>query len=178
IELRLALGGPLLQLGEIRRCLALLGEAEALARELDDGARLGWVLAQMAFILVLTGDLDGAMAASQQALALAAALGDSALQTVASHRLGQVYFFLGDFVRAAELLQRNVAAADGESGTPSANVRIQSQAWLALTLSHLGTFAEGRRHAEQALRLATLEGRGVTPIIAHSHLGQLCLAQG
>src|SRR5712691_4133657 len=45
IELRLALGGPLTQLGEIRRHLALLGEAEALARALDDGARLGRVLA-------------------------------------------------------------------------------------------------------------------------------------
>jgi tetratricopeptide (TPR) repeat protein len=178
IELRLALENPLSQLGEQRRCLALLGEAEALARALDDGARLGRVLAQMAYRLVLTGDLDGAMAAGQQALALAAALGDSALRTAASHRLGQVYFFLGDFGRAAELLRRNVEAADGESGTPRTDVQIQSQAWLALTLSHLGAFAEGRRHGEEALRLATLEGRGITPIIAHGHLGQLCLAQG
>jgi len=178
IELRLALGGPLLQLGEMRRCLALLGEADALARALDDGARLGWVLAQMAFILVLTGDLDGALAASQQALTLAAALGDSALQTAASHRLGQVYFHLGDFVRAAELLRRNVEAADGGAGTPRTDVRIRSQAWLALTMSDLGAFAEGRRHGEEALRLATREGRGVTPSIAHSHLGQLYLAQG
>ena len=36
----------------------------------------------------------------------------------------------------------------------------------------------GRRHGEEALRLATLEGRGVTPIIAHSYLGELSLAQG
>jgi tetratricopeptide (TPR) repeat protein len=178
IDLRLALGSPLRQLGEIRRDLALLGEAEALARALDDGARLGRVLAQMAFILVLTGDLDGAMAAGQQALALAAALGDSALQTAASHRLGQVYFQLGDFVRAAELLRRNVEAADGESGTPRTDVQIQSQVWLARTLGHLGAFAEGRRHGEEALRRATLEGRGVTPIIAHSFLGELYLVQG
>src|SRR5205814_560200 len=46
------------------------------------------------------------------------------------------------------------------------------------TLSDLGAFAEGRRHAEEALRLATLEGRGVTPIIAHGSLGLLSLAQG
>jgi tetratricopeptide (TPR) repeat protein len=178
IDLRLALGGPLLQLGEMRRHLALLGEAEALARALDDGARLGRVLAQMAFLLVLTGPLDGALAAGQQALALAAALGNSALQTAASYRLGQVYFNLGDFGRAAELLRRNVEAADGASGTPRADVRIQSQAWLARTLSELGAFAEGRRHGEEALRLATREGRGTTPIIAHSFLGELCLAQG
>ena len=178
IELRLALGGPLSALGEYGRRLALLGEAEALARALDDRARLGRVLARMAHVLRITGDPDGAMAAGQQALELAAALGDSALQVQASHHLGQAYYAIGDFGRAAELLRRNVEAADRESGTPSTDVRIQSQAWLARTLSALGAFAEGRRHGEEALRLATLEGRGDTPIIAHGCLGHLYLAQG
>ena len=41
----------------------------------------------------------------------------------------------------------------------------------ALTLSALGAFAEGRRHGKEALRLATLAGRGVTPIVAHGCLG-------
>jgi tetratricopeptide (TPR) repeat protein len=45
-------------------------------------------------------------------------------------------------------------------------------------LSALGAFAEGRRHGEEALRLATLEGRAQTPIIAHGCLGCLYLAQG
>src|SRR5262249_26592387 len=36
----------------------------------------------------------------------------------------------------------------------------------------------GRRHGEEALRLATLEGRGQTPIVAHVHLGSLYLDQG
>ena len=96
----------------------------------------------------------------------------------ASYSLGQAYYAIGDFGRAAELLRRNVEAADRESGTPSTDVRIQSQAWLARTLSALGAFAEGRRHGEEALRLATLEGRGDTPIIAHGCLGHLYLAQG
>jgi tetratricopeptide (TPR) repeat protein len=45
-------------------------------------------------------------------------------------------------------------------------------------LSTLGAFAEGRRHGEEALRLATLAGRGQTPIIVHGCLGPLYLAQG
>ena len=69
-------------------------------------------------------------------------------------------------------------AADREAGTPSTDLRIQSQAWLARTLSALGAFAEGRRHGEEALRLATLAGRGATPITAHACLGELYLAQG
>jgi tetratricopeptide (TPR) repeat protein len=45
-------------------------------------------------------------------------------------------------------------------------------------LGALGEFAEGRRHGEEALRLATLEGRGNTPIVVHGCLGHLYLAKG
>jgi tetratricopeptide (TPR) repeat protein len=45
-------------------------------------------------------------------------------------------------------------------------------------LSALGAFAEGRRHGEEALRLATLAGRGNALSIAHSCLGLLYLTQG
>src|SRR5262249_13158580 len=173
IDLRLAVGSSLVPLGEHRRCLTLLGEVEALARALDDGARLGRVLATMASVFRQTGDHDGAVAASQQALALAAALGESAMQVQASHNLGQVYHAIGDFGRAAALLRRNVEATAQESGTPSTAFRIRSQAWLARTLSALGAFAEGRRHGEEALRLATWDGRGLTPIVAHACLGEL-----
>jgi tetratricopeptide (TPR) repeat protein len=178
IELRIALGGPLVALGEHRRRLALLGEAEVLARALDDRARLGRVLAGMTSSLWQTGDPDGAIAVGRQALDLAVELGDSALQVQASHYLGEVYYAIGNFGRAAELLRRNVEAADRESGTPNTDWRLRSQAWLARTLSALGAFAEGRRHGEEVLRLATLEGRGNTPITAHGCLGDLYLAQG
>jgi tetratricopeptide (TPR) repeat protein len=178
LELRLALGDPLGALGEYGRRLALWGEAETLAWALDDRARLGRVLASMAAGIRITGDLDGAMAAGQQALALAAELGESALQGEASLNLGQAYYAIGDFGQAAELLRRNIEAANRESGTPRTDWRILSQAWLARTLGALGAFAEGRRHGEEALRLATLEGRGQTPIIVHGCLGDLYLAQG
>jgi class 3 adenylate cyclase/DNA-binding winged helix-turn-helix (wHTH) protein/tetratricopeptide (TPR) repeat protein len=178
IDLRLAVERPLTALGEYGRYLPLLGEAEALARALDDRARLGQVLARVAQVLRTTGDIDGAMAAGQQALAHAAALGDRALQEQAAYNLGQAYHATGDFGRAAELLRRNVEAADRESGTPSTDVRIRSQAWLTRTLGALGAFAEGRRHGEEALRRATLAGRGDTPIVVYGCLGLLYLTQG
>ena len=53
-----------------------------------------------------------------------------------------------------------------------------SRARLARTLGVLGAFAEGRRHGEEALRLAMLEGRGNTLIVAHGCLGDLHLEQG
>jgi tetratricopeptide (TPR) repeat protein len=178
IDLRLALGDALPPLGEYERCLALLVEAETLARGLDDQARLGRVLAWMALVRRITGDLDGALAASQQALDLATALGDRALQVEAVHHLGTTYYGIGDFSRAAELLRRNVEAANGQSGTPSRNVRLLSQVFLALTLGTLGVFPESRRYGEEALRLATLEGRGATPTLVHAFLSHLYLGQG
>jgi tetratricopeptide (TPR) repeat protein len=124
------------------------------------------------------GNLDGAIAMGQQALELAAEIGDSALQVEAAYRLGQVYYQLGDFDRAAELLRRSLEAADRESDRLSTDVRIESRAWLARTLGYLGAFTEGRHRGEEALRLATLEGRGDTPVTAHGCLGELYLAQG
>ncbi len=178
IELRLALRNSLPPLGEYGRCLALLSEAETLARALDDRAWLVRVLASMGQARRLTGDHDGAMAAGRQALALAVELGKSALQVQASYSLGQTYYDVGDFGRAAELQRWNVEAADRESGTSSIDLRSWSLARLARTLSALGAFAEGQRHGEEALRLATLDGRGQTPVIAHACLGELYLAQG
>ena len=61
---------------------------------------------------------------------------------------------------------------------PGQTWQIQSRAWLTRTLGALGAFAEGRRYGEEALRLATLEGRGQEPIVAHGCLGLLYLAQG
>jgi class 3 adenylate cyclase/tetratricopeptide (TPR) repeat protein len=178
IDLRLALGDALTQLGEHGRRLTLLGKAETLARALDDRPRLGWVLASMALARRITGDLDGAMAAGRQALDLAVALGDRALQEVASDYLGNTYYAIGDFARAAQLLRCQVDTADRESGAPSRDVRIRSQALLARTLGVMGAFTEGRRHAEEALRLATLEGRGATPMIVHAFSSRLYLEQG
>src|SRR4029077_19257566 len=49
----------------------------------------------------------------------------------------------------------------------------------------LGSFPEGRRHGEEALRLATLAGRGALPggggalpVLVHACLGHLYSAQG
>jgi class 3 adenylate cyclase/tetratricopeptide (TPR) repeat protein len=179
IELRLGLGYALSSLGEYGRHLALLGEAEVLARALDDRARLGRVLTVMANVLRITGNPNDAMAACQQALALAVELNDSALQMEVSYTLGQVYYTIGDFGRAAELLRRNMEGTDRESDRLSTDMRLWwSQAWLARTLGTLGAFAEGRRHGEEVLRLATLAGQGAIQIVAHSALGELYLDQG
>jgi hypothetical protein len=113
-----------------------LGEAKTLARRLDDGVRLGHVLARMTNVLRITGDLDGAIATGQQALTLAAQLGERALQMQASYHLGQAYYSIGDFGRRPSWRQ-NVEVADRTSDRPSIDVRLQSRAFLA-ALGKLG----------------------------------------
>jgi class 3 adenylate cyclase/tetratricopeptide (TPR) repeat protein len=178
IDLRLALARPVRALGEHRRRLALLDEARAIALALDDQARLGRVLASMALVFRALGDLDSAMMVGRQALDLAMALNNSVLQWEAALHLGQAYCVTGDFGRAAALLRRNVEATGHERDTFSTDVRIESQAWLATVSSALGQFAEGQRHAEEALRLATAGGRGAIPIMAYGSLGQLHCTKG
>jgi tetratricopeptide (TPR) repeat protein len=163
-------------LGEYERELALLQEAEALA--LSDRARLARVLARLANILRYRVDLTAALAAGQQALTLATGLDDLALQVEASYFLGMAYYDTGDCGQAAELFRRNVAALLLGTWRPNPPYRIASQAWLAGALSDLGQFAEGRRHGEEALRLATGEGRGGEPMLASLWLGRLYLVQG
>jgi tetratricopeptide (TPR) repeat protein len=139
---------------------------------------LAQVLANIAIVRRLQGDLKGAVTAGLGGLELAAELSDRALQVAASHRLGQAYFGLGEFGRAAELLRRNVAALEASILELEPYYGSVSRAWLALTLSELGEFAEGRRHGEEALRLAMAESQSDALIIAHGCLGLLALAQG
>jgi tetratricopeptide (TPR) repeat protein len=161
IDLHHALGGVLGALGEHGRRLVLLGEAEALARALDDRVRLGQVLAGMAQVRRMMANPDGAIAAGRQALALAAALGERTLQMRASLILGWAYSDTGDFVRAAALQRGNVEAADWEAGRPGTDVRIQSQAWLARILARLEPSPRAGAMGRRRSALPRLKAAGI-----------------
>jgi len=109
IEFRLALVLLLTTMGENGRCLTLLGEAEALARTLDDRARLGWVLAEIVVVRRLIADHAGAIAVSQQALALAEVLGGQPLVAHCQRGLGTLYARIGRVEEARTALGTAVA---------------------------------------------------------------------
>jgi tetratricopeptide (TPR) repeat protein len=163
--------------GEYKRHLTLMEEAEALARALNDQARLGQVLARQSFLLRMLADHEGAIRVGQQALALAAALGDRVVQVAAAHRLAQAYFAIGDVGQAAALLRQNVEALEAGVPDPRRLYNVMSRAWLGLVLGVLGDFAQGRRHGEEALRLSLGE-HGPNKAISHGCLGLLYLTQG
>ena len=176
IDLRRALALILTMHGEHQKSLSLLGEAEVLARHFDDRVPLARVLSVMSYVRRELGDFNGAIAAGQQALAIAATLGDPVQQADASYRLAQAVNSTGDFGLAAKLLRGNVEALS--LSAPGRSRAIDSRAWLARALASLGEFAEGSRHGQEALRLAMEDGRGSSPITAHGCLGILSVAKG
>src|SRR5262249_1186627 len=97
VDLRVILANVSLNLAQYRRGVALLGEAEALARRLDDPAPLRSVLASISRARRVLGDSDGAIAAASEAVAMANASGDAVNQARASYRLGQAFDMIGEF---------------------------------------------------------------------------------
>jgi predicted ATPase/class 3 adenylate cyclase len=158
IDLRLGLYGALNALGEgPGRILNHLRRAEALGETLGDQRRLGSVYATMSLNSWLAGEGDRAIVYGQRALALAATLGDVGLQAWAHLNLGRTYHDMGDYARAVEHLEGNVATLQGELlaerfGTN--NLAAVSRAWLSRCHAERGAFTAGLALAEEGLQIA------------------------
>ena len=158
IDTRLELRAALFPLGEQRRILARLEEAEGLAERLGDQTRLGHVLAQLTSCLWQLGQHEGAVESGENALAIAVALEDFPLRVQANYRLGQAYACLGQYPRAIALLEENVNALTGERrlerfGLPGV-LSVYSRTWLAHSLAELGKFGEAIAQAREGLCIA------------------------
>jgi tetratricopeptide (TPR) repeat protein len=182
IDLRLALRSALRPLGNHRRILAVLREAEALAAALDDPRRLGQILMFLVVQFRLMSAHDQAIAAAQRALTLATASGDAVLHALANQYLGIAYYDQGDYYRAMDCFGQTVAFFEGarrrerfgQVNPPAA----LSRAHLAACHAELGTFAEGYALGDEGLRMA--EGLAHPPSLMNAlwGMGLLTLRQG
>jgi len=182
IDLRLDLRNALYPLRESKRILHYLREAEVLANTLNDQGRLGWVSVYMGTHFWGAGDYDHAIQFGQQALRIAPALGDLALQVQATSRLGWVYHVLGDHAQAVEFLRESLLPLSGDLvhkplGMP-ALPSVMSRTYLAWCLAELGDFAEGITYGHEGLRIAEAIGQPLSLIAANSGVGALYLGQG
>ena len=98
------------QLGEVRRVLERLREAEALAERLNDDRRRGRVGAFVTMALNDLGELDDALVTGTRALAIAGRLGDVRLRILATTYLGEGHYYRGEYERVVELATGNLAA--------------------------------------------------------------------
>jgi tetratricopeptide (TPR) repeat protein len=182
IDLRFALRNALLVLGENERLLEHLRAAETLARTLGDQRRLGQVSAYLGAHFHFTGAYDQAITAYQRTIATSTALGEVALQVQVTLMQGITYYTLGNYHRAIDCFSNNVAFLVGKrsrelfglAGFPA----VFSHANLALCLMELGAFAEGRVHAEEAVRVAEVVNQPFSLTEAYHVAGALALRQG
>jgi class 3 adenylate cyclase/tetratricopeptide (TPR) repeat protein len=182
IDLRLDLRSPLARLGESGRVLDHLHEAETLAEALGDQSRLAYVSSYLADYLRLMGSYDRALAAGQRALALAAALEDISLQAMTQEHLGTIYYYLGNYRRATEVLRQSVGSLEGEPRREPFDVAgpdaVESRTRMVLCLAEVGAFAEGLSIAAEGVRMAEAIEHPLSLARAYHSVGALHLHQG
>jgi tetratricopeptide (TPR) repeat protein len=181
-EIRLELRPMLSQLGEARRGLARLREAETLAERLNDDRRRGRVSAVLTNAHSLLGEMNEALVTGTRALEFAGRLRDLRLRILTTTQLEQAHYYRGDYQRVVELATDNLAAlpadSDYEHFGSALPASIYDRYWLVRSLAHLGRFDEAAQYAAEALGLAEPTQRASTVGLAHFAAGRLHLLKG
>jgi class 3 adenylate cyclase/tetratricopeptide (TPR) repeat protein len=185
VDLRLDLHNALTPHGEVVRMLETLHEAERVAGALGDQRRLGRIAAYMTQGYWWSGQPDRAVESAERALAIAGTLGDRALATIATLRLGQAYLSLGEYRQAIAAFARNVADFEskpsGGESKPTGGAALRSataHAFMAWALAYLGEFAEASTHGAEAERLAEAAQHELSLAVAYAGAGRPHLVQG
>jgi class 3 adenylate cyclase/tetratricopeptide (TPR) repeat protein len=181
-DIRLELRTVLTILGEVRRGLERLREAETLAERLNDDRRRGQVCAVLTNAHALLGELDEALVAGTRAQEIAARLGDLRLRLRATTYLEQVHFYRGEYERVVELATHNLAALPAdwvhESFGAAIPISIYDRYRMFQSLAELGRFAEAAPYEAEALRLAELTHHAYPVAMVHDAASWLHLLKG
>ena len=181
-EIRLDLRRVLNLLGEVRRAVECMREAEVLAERLNDDRRRGQACAIVTNLHSLLGAIDDAFATGTRALEIAARLGDVRLSILATTYLEQAHYFRGDYTRVVELATANIAAVPPEWWYDyfgaTMPVSVYDRSWLVLGLAQLGRFGEAAGPAAEAIRIADPMGHANTVGLAYRAAGMLHLMKG
>jgi class 3 adenylate cyclase/tetratricopeptide (TPR) repeat protein len=158
-EIRIELRPVLRQLGEGRKMLEHLNEAEVLAEQLKDDRRLGLVCACKTTVLSTLNELDEAIVTGTRALGIARRLGDLRLRILTTSHLEQAYYYRGEYGRVVELATDNLAVLPADwihehFGMSSVPASVFSRAWLTMSLAELGRFVEAAECAAATIQIA------------------------
>jgi len=178
IDIRVDLENALMGLGQFRRSLERLREAEALAHAAGDRRRLARVYSRMTYNLGSVGELSAALETGERALALATEQDDVTIALSTNVVLARALYGLGDYRRAIETARRNDTLrlrVDDPHGPP--NVAF-ARIWSVLAMAEIGTFAEGGGIGEDVVRAAVAREGRHEEVWARLGLGRLCVVQG
>ena len=181
-EIRFELRPMLVQLGEVRRSLERLREAETLAERLNDDRRRGRVSVFVSNVHSMLGELDEGLVTGTRALEIAGRLGDLKLRILATSSLEYAHYYRGEYERVVELAINNLAALPPDwvyeflgSSAPTA---VYDRCWLVMSLAQLGRLAEAAEHEAEALRLAEATHHAYTIGLADWAASTLHLIEG
>jgi class 3 adenylate cyclase/tetratricopeptide (TPR) repeat protein len=181
-EIRLELRGVLAQLGEGRRLLELLREANVIAEELDDDARRCRVLAFITNSHTLVGELDEALVTGTRALEIAKRLGDLRLRIVVMGFLAYVHRERGDDERVIAMAKDSLALLPAdwvyESFGRTMPASVYDRYNLVLSLAQLGRFDEAAEYSLEAVRLAESTDNPYSMGMAYFASGALNVGKG
>jgi class 3 adenylate cyclase/tetratricopeptide (TPR) repeat protein len=145
-------------LGEVRRGVERVREAEALAERLNDDHRRARVCATLVHFHWTLGELDEAFRTGIRALELVARLGDFKLRIQATSLLVQVHCSRAEYPRAIELATTNLTNLPAECVQEFFDLpmpaSIYNRGWLVTAFTQLGRFAEAAQCGAEMLQLA------------------------
>ncbi len=156
-------------LGRIEDATDAAGRAELAARLTSNDQSVQWALWMRAWVLLDRGDLDEALSAATESVALAAHLDVSALVTIGNAVLGSALLAAGDPERARLLL----GAYDVEPGW----ICRWSPRLVAAELA-LGDIEGAQRAADRASALAAVSGLDGALAASERAEAQIALARG
>jgi tetratricopeptide (TPR) repeat protein len=127
-------------------------------------------------------ELDHALVPGHRALTIATALDDTGLTITAQYYLGIGYYSVGDYRRAEECFQKNIACLHGallreHLGLPGL-AAVFSRGLLVLSLAECGAFAEGRAPAEEGVQMAEAADHPYSRVLVYWAMGRRALRQG
>jgi DNA-binding SARP family transcriptional activator len=180
LDLMGSLRNALYPIGALHRTVAIGRTGEVLARRIGDKRRLARFLAGNAHDMGSLGDLAGAIVATEEASAIADAIGDAQLK--AGLNGARPFYGVGDYHRASEFARAVIAAFQGdrlydrvEGGLLPA---VQGRVWLTLCLAELGEFGEGVKAAAEAIRIAGITQNAHDRAWAYLGAGRFYLVRG
>lgn len=146
------LSSALGRLGRIAEAIEVADNALELARLLDNKHQIAWGLVNRGNIALAAGDVELALANSDEAMQLAKDLDGELISVASAYAFGRALFASGDGAAAAELLER---ATGGPSLTRQPlTSRVPSLQILARCYLSVGRAAEAKRAASAAAGLA------------------------
>ena len=187
VDLRLLLRNSLQPVGELRRVLGYLSEAEVALEKLGDQRRQSWLWSCQANCHWLLGEHDQGVDPGHRAVEAATAVGDPQLLIGARWNLSMPYWGRGNYRQALECVLENhgALAAGGLPGIDltaipgsSTHPAVGNPANAAWYLAELGEFRRAIALGQEAVRLGEELQHFYSLTLALFHLGGAYLRCG